>query len=62
VAAEVVGRAYGEDTLVAADLQHPLQETAALVVQEIFIPGAFYEFWMTTTMRRCGCFFDKSKM
>src|SRR6266404_6087045 len=44
VIAEVVGGAYGEDALVAADLQRPFQEAAALIVQKIFVPAAFYEF------------------
>src|SRR5258706_6706623 len=41
---EVVGCAYGEDALVAADLQGPLQEAAALIVEKILVPAALYEF------------------
>ena len=44
VFAEVVGCADGEDAFVAADLQGPFQEAAALIVQKIFVPAAFYEF------------------
>src|SRR5438445_7886377 len=44
VIAEVVGRADGEDALVAADVKSPFQEAAALIVEKIFVPMAFYEF------------------
>jgi hypothetical protein len=40
--AEVIGGAHGEDTLVAADLQHPFEQAATLVVEKIFVPRAFH--------------------
>jgi len=41
---EVVGSADGEDTLIAADQEHPFEQAAALVVKKIFVPVAFDEF------------------
>jgi hypothetical protein len=38
---DVVGRADGENALVAADQKRPFQEPGALVVQEVFIPAIF---------------------
>jgi hypothetical protein len=45
VVAEIVGGVQGEDALVAFDEKEPFEEAAALVVEEIFVPAAFGEFW-----------------
>jgi hypothetical protein len=45
VVAEIVGRVQREDAFVAFDEEEPFEEAAALVVEEIFVPATFGEFW-----------------
>jgi len=42
--AQVIGGVDGENALVATNFQHPFQQAAALVVQEVFVPRAFDQF------------------
>src|SRR5260370_7445074 len=41
---DVVGRADGENALVATDEKSPFEEPGALVVKEVFIPAILYQF------------------
>src|SRR6267154_51372 len=41
---DVVWRADGENTLVAADQERPFQEACTLIVQEILVPAIFDQF------------------
>src|SRR5271156_5291064 len=37
------GGAYYEDSLVPTSQQHPLEKTAALIVEEVFVPFVFHQ-------------------
>jgi len=52
--AYVPRRAYGKDTIIAADEQHPLQKPATLIVQEIFVPFVFHELGYHNDDRASG--------
>ena len=42
---EIVGRVEREDALVAFDKKQPFEQTSPLVVQKIFVPFSFGQFW-----------------
>src|SRR5271155_3691740 len=42
---KIVGRRDGENIFVAAHQQQPFEQASTLIVQKIFVPAIFHQFW-----------------